>query len=389
MLLLIHHHSPVFRRDGGIYVQSFIGAWVDALAPHFDEIGLLFFETNDLQESQDHRICAPNVKVHSLGERYPRSRSSRRRALAQRCEEIAGRYDSLLIRGITPRQMAISEACDVRCRSFFLVGSIVDSRPSLRFSLRSWLLRLLYHLRVSEVRRIAKDASVFCNSPATVAELGSIMGISAEFVPTNTIGDLDILPFCFQRPNSIRRLLYCGRVVPDKGIEELIQALGRIREGGLMCNLEIIGNVDLDYRKHLEHLAELTGVAEHIDYRGYIGFGSTLLERYRSADCFVLPSWHEGFPHAIWEAASCGTPIVVTPVGGIPGIVTDQEVRFVQVKSVKSLVEGIVDTLVNSEQASERANKVYELAGRYTVESCAKVLAQHLSQDEVFKRQEK
>ncbi len=62
--VLIHHHAIAFIENERIWIQSFIGAWVQALSYYFDEIGLLVQVSNSRKSEQDYQITAENIKVH-------------------------------------------------------------------------------------------------------------------------------------------------------------------------------------------------------------------------------------------------------------------------------------------------------------------------------------
>ena len=60
-----------WQSDDGIYMQSFIGAWVQALSIYFDEIGLLFKISTERLPKQDYCVSASNVKlipIQTLGQ---------------------------------------------------------------------------------------------------------------------------------------------------------------------------------------------------------------------------------------------------------------------------------------------------------------------------------
>ena len=67
MKLLIHHHVVGFEDESGLYIQSFIGHWVNALAQHFDEIGLLIHVSEKKTLKQDTLLNNPKIKLYSLG----------------------------------------------------------------------------------------------------------------------------------------------------------------------------------------------------------------------------------------------------------------------------------------------------------------------------------
>ncbi|MGP8321449.1 MAG: glycosyltransferase [Methanosarcinaceae archaeon] len=86
-----------------------------------------------------------------------------------------------------------------------------------------------------------------------------------------------------------------------------------------------------------------------------------------AADILVLPSYSEGLPNVVMEALSCGTPAIVTDVGGCPEVVSDGETGFVvPVGDVEALMDKI-EYLLDNEDLRERMGKLgrVDMVGRY------------------------
>ncbi|HYF36910.1 MAG TPA: glycosyltransferase family 4 protein [Prosthecobacter sp.] len=373
--LLVHHHAKAYRDAEGIWVSANIGSWIETLAPHFAEIGLLLFETSERVPDQDTCIRAGNVHLHSFGSPKGVRRRDRTRRIVQVCAEATPHYDVLLIRGITPRQRQVFEACPLPRKVFFLVGSLGDSRPAFRPTRVGMITWMMYYVRRAELRAmLPRCTGVLANAPHVVHEIARYFNVPATFVPTNSLRQTSFTPRAFRSFRTTPELLFCGRVVRDKGIEELIVALGRLTREGVRCTLRVIGQVDPAYRTDLERLAATQGVGAVLTFEGFVPFGPALLDAYRRADLYVLPTWHEGFPHSVWEAAASCTPIIVTPVGGIPSLVSEREVHFVPPRDARALAEGIKKVLSTPAEAERHVAAAHDLALGYTVERCAERL---------------
>jgi len=114
-----------------------------------------------------------------------------------------------------------------------------------------------------------------------------------------------------------RTILYVGRVEPLKGLDILLRAIALLNDGD-GANLLIVGGSP---EKDVE-LERLNTLADNLDISDIVTFtGSVDQEHlpnyYNAADVFVLPSWYESFGLAALEAMSCGTPVVVSRVGGL------------------------------------------------------------------------
>ncbi len=139
------------------------------------------------------------------------------------------------------------------------------------------------------------------------------------------------------------RLLYVGRLVEDKNLRRLLQALR-----GLDARLELCGTGPLE--------AELRSLAEglDVDFRGYVA-PEDLPARFAAADALVLPSLYEPFGVAVREAAAAGLPIVCSRTAGAAGDFAVEGRNAVLVEPLEeSSIRAALELVVNDEGARER-----------------------------------
>jgi len=105
------------------------------------------------------------------------------------------------------------------------------------------------------------------------------------------------------------RFLFMGRIMKDKGIEELLYAVRKLKDQGYNVSIDIIGNYVEDYKQKILE-AEKEGLVH------YYGFQTDVNAFIRKAHCIVLPSYHEGMSNVLLEAASSGRPVITTTVPG-------------------------------------------------------------------------
>jgi len=124
------------------------------------------------------------------------------------------------------------------------------------------------------------------------------------------------------------RLLFIGRLIPSKGVMDLIDALPLILER-VDCKLTIAGFGPL--QGEIELRRQEPSLKGRIEFAGYLT-GEALSSLYLQADIFVLPTYFgEGFPTVVTEALSFGLPVVTTQIRGCKDHLTDhKDVLFVK-----------------------------------------------------------
>ena len=136
------------------------------------------------------------------------------------------------------------------------------------------------------------------------------------------------------RPDAFH-LLQLGRIVPRKGIDNVIQALARLRSGhGIDARLCVVGGeggapggADTPELARLREIARREGVLDHVEFAGRRG-RNQLRRYYCAADVFVTTPWYEPFGITPVEAMACATPVVGSDTGGIRYSVVDGETGF-------------------------------------------------------------
>jgi glycosyltransferase involved in cell wall biosynthesis len=125
-------------------------------------------------------------------------------------------------------------------------------------------------------------------------------------------------------------LLFVGRLAPNKRVPVLIEALGRLRDRKPLIHLAIAGDRSDVYEveaRRCRHLTQELGLAHRVHFLGQVR-EEELLDAYRSADVFVMPSRHEGFCIPVIEAMACGLPVVAARAGALPETVGDAGLTF-------------------------------------------------------------
>ncbi len=157
------------------------------------------------------------------------------------------------------------------------------------------------------------------------------------------------------KPDSLS-LLFVGMIVKEKGLIELIRAVGTLTAEYPALQLHLVGTAPKPPMppQWLQQEIESANLPNNITIHGFVDDNEKLGAIYSSADIFILPSWSEGFPRVLDEAMSYSLPIVVTRVGGIESILTDnKDAILVPSRDTEALAEGILKVLSNPELRSD------------------------------------
>jgi len=114
------------------------------------------------------------------------------------------------------------------------------------------------------------------------------------------------------------KLLYVGWIMREKGIFELIEALGGLPD----VHVTMLGRFVHDSEPDIRAAVDRAGVADQIEFVGEVPLDE-VWQHYDRANIFVLPSYIEGFPNTLLEAMIAALPVVATDVGAIPEAVVD------------------------------------------------------------------
>ena len=145
--------------------------------------------------------------------------------------------------------------------------------------------------------------------------------------------------------NDIVKFLFVGRVMKEKGIDELFEAMKRLVSEGKKCFLDVVGPFEEDYREKLEQY-------EKAGWLKYHGYQENVIPFIAACDCFVLPSYHEGMANTNLECASCGRPIITSNIPGCKEAVMEGSGLLCEPKSADSLYEAM-KKMINADNRAE------------------------------------
>lgn len=139
---------------------------------------------------------------------------------------------------------------------------------------------------------------------------------------------------CCEAENRKMHFLYLGRIMKEKGIDELFTAMCRLHnEYGDKVVLDIVGFFEDDYKSAVEKMVGDGAAVFH-------GFQEETRPYYAMADCIVLPSYHEGMSNVLLEASAMGRPVITSDIPGCREAVEDGKSGYLcEMKNADMLFE--------------------------------------------------
>ena len=198
--------------------------------------------------------------------------------------------------------------------------------------------------------------------PLKVLGYGNIKGIDLNyFNPEDEDTNCKALPI---RDNNLFTFIFIGRLVGDKGINELVEAFSRLHKEIPATRLILVGprEENLDPLKP-ETLTEIQTNNAIIETGSQNDVRPWLL----ASDALVFPSYREGFPNVVIEAGAMGLPSIVTDINGSREIIIEGENgSIIPSKDIVALYTSMKEMILNEDKRHEMALKARNLvASRY------------------------
>ncbi len=148
-------------------------------------------------------------------------------------------------------------------------------------------------------------------------------------------------------------VIFVGTIARFKGINLLLDGFEILQSRHDDVNLVIVGNgPDInDVREQIQ----TSPSSDSIHLQGQMSHSEALTEISKS-DVLVLPSEREGLPRVIVEAFELGTPVISTPVGGVPELIEDGETGLLVEREPENIADAL-DKLYSSQELRERLSK--------------------------------
>ncbi len=169
---------------------------------------------------------------------------------------------------------------------------------------------------------LKKSQTIFFQNNYNLKFLKEKLNLLNELVllPGSGVNLKVYIPLPYPKQEKPINLLFIGRVMKDKGIEEIIYAAKQLNQKN--AHIHIVGGCDEDYGNQLNDLTEkniLTYHGQQVDVKPFI----------EQAHAIILPSYHEGTANVLLEGAACARPLIASDIPGCREIVQNNVSGFV------------------------------------------------------------
>lgn len=209
---------------------------------------------------------------------------------------------------------------------------------------------------IPEGKGVMKDLQHISHKPMKVLGFGNVRGVDMDYWRKTNASSNKLREI---KRDDVFTFIFVGRIVRDKGINELIAAFDKLSHE-YKVRLLLVGTfedaldpVDVSTKKIIE-------VNSSIEYLGP-QYGTDLLACYAASDCFVFPSYREGFPNTVLEAGAMELPSIVTDINGSREIIVcKNEENTSPIKDMKLCDNGIIIPSRNEDLLYKAMEEVFK-----------------------------
>jgi len=241
--------------------------------------------------------------------------------------------DSLLIFRFVQLFLQVKPSCILsytpKCNIYgalaagFLGKPIINNVSGLgtAFIRENLVTRIVKWLYIVSLRKSAKvffqnkdDLMLFIDRGLVKAEL-------TDLLPGSGVDVHRFTPAASSIPRTTFVFLFVARMLKDKGVIELVTAMRVLKNRYPHIECQLLGFLDAKNPSAVSSEEMQAWVNEGVV--NYLGISDSVVDFLRQADCVVLPSYREGTPRSLLEAASVGKPIITTDAVGCREVVDD------------------------------------------------------------------
>lgn len=194
------------------------------------------------------------------------------------------------------------------------------------------------------------------HKPMRVLGYGNVRGVDMDYWRKTNASSNKLREI---KRDDVFTFIFVGRIVRDKGINELIAAFDKLSQEHKV-RLLLVGTFEDALDPVPESTKKIIGGNSSIEYLGP-QYGTDLLACYAVSDCFVFPSYREGFPNTVLEAGAMELPSIVTDINGSREIIVCRnEENTSPIRDMKLCDNGIIIPPRNEELLYKAMEEVFK-----------------------------
>lgn len=226
-----------------------------------------------------------------------------------------------------------------------------------------------------DYKGIKKAERIIAVSEATKRDLVKHLRISKERISVIYEGlDHKVFKPVKRRIFDLPYILFVGSEHPRKNFVSLLRSFKSLKSDPRFKDLKLVkvgkgGGPEDDFRGKTLRLIKALGLWGEVSFTEYISC-ENLPFYYSGAECFVLPSYYEGFGFPVLEAMACGCPVIISNRSSLPEIAAGVAIE-VDPDDAKGLAKALSEVLTNKELRKSLAYKGIERASKFSWENAA------------------
>ncbi|OZS76951.1 hypothetical protein CF394_13960 [Tetzosporium hominis] len=206
---------------------------------------------------------------------------------------------------------------------------------------------------------LKKSKTIFFQNNYNLKFLKEKLNLSNKLIllPGSGVNLIEYIPLPYPEETKPINFLFIGRVMKDKGIEEIIYAASQLDQH--TAHIHIVGGCDEDYEDLLNELTRnnvLTYHGQQADVKPFI----------EKANAIILPSYHEGTANVLLEGAACARPLIASDIPGCREIIKHNVSGFVFPPKDKEAFLSVVEKFI---KLSPETQSVFGKMSRQLVEN--------------------
>jgi glycosyltransferase involved in cell wall biosynthesis len=255
----------------------------------------------------------------------------------------------VLYGGIASRFLNISK------KVFSISGlGFIFIKQGLKAAIVRSIIKFLYSFAFG-----GKNSHVIVQNPDDRSIVNFIKSVPVTLIRGSGV-DLSQYNYLEESNQDIKVSMAC-RLLKDKGVFEYIEAAKILKNRGINIDFELFGDIDIHNPASLTYI-DLENIKKESPVK-VTGFSSDMSSVFSSTNIVVLPSYREGLPKVLIEAAACGRAIVTTDVPGCRDVIEPNVTGLLcKVKDANSLANAIERLILDKELRNSMGKLGRELA---------------------------